>query len=139
MDKLFLNNKYRLPSALYPKLYNVTLKPYMEEGIFEGNVQIYMRVENDAMSIILNSHNLNISNIKVFRNYVAGKNLNAEPIQSLNYINEQLFPQQLRIYLNFEVKTAENIMAEIDFNGTLNDDMQGFYRSSYLDGNGVQQ
>ncbi|KAM0729596.1 Aminopeptidase N [Formica fusca] len=138
LDKLFLNNKYRLPSALYPKLYNVTLKPYMKEGIFEGNVQIYMRVENDAMSIVLNSHNLNISNIKVFRNYVAGKNLNAEPIQSLNYINEQLFPQQLRIYLNFEVKTAENIMAEIDFNGTLNDDMQGFYRSSYLDGNGVQ-
>lgn len=127
-----------MPSALYPELYNVTLKPNMEKGIFEGHVQIYMRVENDTMSIVLNSHNLNISNIKVFKNYMAGNNLNAESIQLLNYTNEQ-FPQQLRIYLNSEVKNAENIMAEIDFNGTLNDDMEGFYRSSYFDDNGMQQ
>ncbi|XP_050466418.1 putative aminopeptidase-2 [Cataglyphis hispanica] len=137
MDKQFLNNKYRLPRALYPELYNITLKPYIEKGIFEGHVQIYMRAENDTMSIILNSHNLNISNIKVFKNYMVGNKLNAEPIQLLNYTNEQ-FPQQLRIYLSSEVKNAENIMAEIDFNGTLNDNMEGFYRSFYFDDAGHQ-
>lgn len=139
LDQLFLNNEYRLPNTLYPELYNVTLKPNMKEGIFTGKVQIYMRVENDTTLIILNSQNLNISNIKVFRNYTASNYLNAEPIQILNYVNEQLFTQQLRIYLNSEVKTGEKIMAEIDFNGTLNDDMQGFYRSSYLDSDGEQQ
>ncbi|KAL6443889.1 hypothetical protein ACFW04_001722 [Cataglyphis niger] len=132
LDKQFSNNKYRLPSALYPELYNITLKPYIEKGIFEGHVQIYMRVENDTTSIVLNSHNLNISNIKVFKNYTVGNKLNTEIIQLLNYTNEQ-FPQQLRIYLNSEVKNAENIMAEIDFNGTLNDNMEGFYRSFYFD------
>lgn len=92
-----------------------------------------MRVESDTMSIVLNSHNLNISNIKVYKNYMVGNKSNAESIQLLNYTNEQ-FPQQLRIYLNSEVKNAENIMAEIDFNGTLNDNMEGFYYSYYLDG-----
>lgn len=139
LDKLFVNNKYRLPNTLYPELYNVTLKPNMEEGIFTGKVQIYMRVENDTVLIVLNSQNLNISNTRVFRNYTASNYLNAEPIQILNYVNEQLFTQQLRIYLNSEVKNGEKIMAEIDFNGILNDDMQGFYRSSYLDNDGEQQ
>lgn len=139
LDKLFLSNKYRLPSTLYPELYNVTLKPDMENGIFEGKVQIYIRVENDTIPIILNSHNLNISNIRVFRNYAAGSNNFNKSIQVLSYKNEQLSPQQLRIYLKSEVKNAEKIMAEIDFNGILNDDMEGFYRSSYLDDTGKQQ
>ncbi|XP_072748197.1 putative aminopeptidase-2 [Anoplolepis gracilipes] len=135
LDKQFLNNKYRLPSALYPELYNITLKPNMDRGIFNGKVQIYMRVENDTISIVLNSHNLNVSSIKVFRKYAVIDHLNAEPIQ-LNY--KLQFSQQLKIYLNSEVKNAENIMAEIDFNGILNDNMEGFYRSSYLDGKGKQ-
>lgn len=139
LDKLFLHNKYRLPNTLYPELYNVTLKPNMEESVFTGKVQIYMRVVNDTIPIILNSQNLNISNIKAFRNYAANNYLNAEPIQILDYVNEQPFIQQLRIYLNSEVKNEEQIMAEIDFNGILNDDMQGFYRSSYLDSDGKQQ
>lgn len=137
MDKLFLSNKYRLSSTLYPERYNVILRPDIENGTFEGKVQIYIRIENDTIPIILNSHNLNISNVKVFRNYAGSNNYN-ESIE-LNYMNEQLVSQQLRIYLRSEVKNAENIMAEIDFNGILNDDMEGFYRSSYLDNNGKQQ
>ncbi|XP_011706301.1 PREDICTED: uncharacterized protein LOC105461501 [Wasmannia auropunctata] len=127
LDNLFLSNTHRLPKALEPRLYDIHLTPHMEEGTFEGKVKIHMEVRENTPLIALNSHKLDILNVKVFRN--------GAEIQLVNYTTH--IPQQLRIYLSNYVHANEEIIAEIDFNGTLNDDMNGFYRSSYLD-NGVQ-
>ncbi|XP_011690580.1 PREDICTED: uncharacterized protein LOC105451677 [Wasmannia auropunctata] len=128
LNNQFLNTyqKYKyLPKTLYPKLYNVHLTPYMEKGVFEGKVEIYMTVRENTTLIALNSHKLDILNITVFRN--------GAEIKLQNYTEH--IPQQLRIYLSNYVYTNEEIMVEIHFNGTLNDDLNGFYRSSYFDNN----
>lgn len=129
LDKLFSSNTYRLPKTLYPKEYTIKLKPYMEEGVFEGNTAINVIVREDITLIVLNSHNLDILNITVTRNGI--------PIELLNYTEH--ISQQLKIYLSEFIHANEEILVEIKFNGILNDNMNGFYRSSYLDINGVQQ
>ncbi|XP_071652134.1 uncharacterized protein [Temnothorax longispinosus] len=128
LDNLFPSNTYRLPKTLAPKLYDIYLTPDMEEGVFEGVVKIHITVRENTTLIALNSHKLNISSITIFRNGTEIKMLNST----------EHIPQQLRIYLANYVHTHEEIIAEIHFNGILNDDMNGFYRSSYFDRNGVQ-
>jgi aminopeptidase N len=123
------SNTYRLPKTLYPKLYNVSLTPYMKDGTFEGNVKIHMTVKTDTSLIVLNSHNLEIKKIKVSRNDIEIPSFDPK---------ENVTTQQLWIYLSEYVHANEEITAEIDFNGILNDNMKGFYRSSYFDNNGNQ-
>lgn len=101
----------------------------MKEGVFEGEVAINVIVRESTTLIVLNSHNLDILNITVSRN--------GTPIELLNYTEH--ISQQLKIYLSEYIHTNEEILVEIKFNGTLNDNMNGFYRSSYLDSNGEQQ
>jgi len=102
----------------------------MEEGTFDGKVEISMTVLEDTTLIVLNSHKLNISNISVSRN--------GEDIKLLRYTH-RIPDQQLRIYLSNYVYKNEEIIAKIYYNGILNDDMNGFYRSSYFDNDGKQQ
>ncbi|XP_011870129.1 PREDICTED: uncharacterized protein LOC105563274 [Vollenhovia emeryi] len=131
LDNLFSSNMYRLPKTLEPNLYNIYLTPHMEEGVFDGGVEIQMTVRESTTLITLNSHKLNISsNINVFRE-------NYSEIKILSY--KEHGPQQvLKIYLSAYVHTNEKIQVKINFNGILNDDMNGFYRSSYFDSEGVQ-
>jgi len=130
LDNVFSSNTYRLPKTFAPKLYNIHLTPYMEEGTFDGKVEISMTVLEDTTLIVLNSHKLNISNISVSRN--------GEDIKLLRYTH-RIPDQQLRIYLSNYVYKNEEIIAKIYYNGILNDDMNGFYRSSYFDNDGKQQ
>lgn len=129
LDNLFSSDTYRLPKTFDPKLYNVHLTPHMEKGTFNGKVEIHLTARENTTLIVLNSHKLNISNIKV---------RNGTEIKLLNY-RKCILQQQLKIYLSAYVHTNEKIMVEINYDGILNDDMNGFYRSSYVDSNGVQQ
>ncbi|KAL0111090.1 hypothetical protein PUN28_012804 [Cardiocondyla obscurior] len=128
LDNLFSSDAYRLPKTLDPKLYNITLTPNMEQGTFKGQVKINMIARQDTPLITLNSHKLDILQINVIKN--------GTEIRVLNYTTH--ITQQLKIYLSAYVYTNEEIEVMIDFNGLLNDDMNGFYRSSYFDKNGNQ-
>jgi aminopeptidase N len=128
LDNPSSSSEYRLPKSLEPKLYNIHITPDFEEGTFEGKVEINIKVKESTTLIALNSDKLNVSNIKITRN-------NKE-IRILS--TNKNIPQQLRIYLSAHVNTNEEIKAEMEFKGILNDDMKGFYRSSYTDSKGVQ-
>ncbi|XP_032687648.1 putative aminopeptidase-2 [Odontomachus brunneus] len=134
LDKLLQGYTYRLPNTLYPEQYNITLAPYIEEGIFEGNVQIDIRVEKNTSAIFLNSYNLDIKHMNVSR-INSKDDSKDEEIPISNYTLNP-YTQQLKIYLT-EFINAEKIKVNIEFNGTFNDKMQGFYRSSYLDKSGT--
>lgn len=136
LDKLLPDDTYRLPSTLYPEQYNISLAPDMEEGTFEGNVQIDIRVERNTSAVFLNSHNLHIKHVKVYR--IDSKNYDDSKSEEIPWSNYTLdtTTQQLKIYLT-EFVNAEKIKVDIEFDGILNDNMQGFYRSSYVDESGT--
>ncbi|XP_011643165.1 putative aminopeptidase-2 [Pogonomyrmex barbatus] len=128
LDNLFPHYTYRLPKTLHPKLYNIDLTPDMEKGTFEGTVEIKIAVRESTSLIVLNSHHLTTeSNIKVFRD-------NLE-IKLLNH-TKRIPQQQIRLYLSEYLHVDEEVTVKINFNGTLNDNMNGFYRSSYFDQDG---
>lgn len=142
LDKLFPSKTYRLPDTFYPEKYNLTMKPNIAEGTFEGKVQICVtpknKIENEPY-IILNSHELNLFNetVKVYFMYTCDPESLKLPIPVVNWTLD-LDTQQLKIYLDRFI-SAEKISVEIDFSGNLADNMKGFYRSSYLDKSEVQQ
>ncbi|EFN87053.1 Aminopeptidase N [Harpegnathos saltator] len=133
LDKLLPDNTYRLPNTLYPEQYDIYLTPEIENKIFQGEVQIYIRVEKNTTAIFLNAHNLRVTSVEVRRIHSEEDDgLEAtENIPLLDYVLDT-DTQQLKIYLA-EFLNAKNIKVNIEFSGTLNDNMQGFYRSSYKD------
>ncbi|RLU27565.1 hypothetical protein DMN91_001369 [Ooceraea biroi] len=135
LDNMFSSEVYRLPNTLHPEYYNIHLEPNMEEGTFEGEVQIYMRVKKETTAVVLNVQNIKYHSIKVYRNYKIDNDTPDVMEVPLQNYKEYRALQQLRIYLQQPANT-DYLMAEIKFSGTLNDDMKGFYRSFYKDSNG---
>lgn len=136
LNKHLPDDTYRLPSTLYPELYNISLSPYIQDGTFEGKVQIYTKVERNTSAVFLNSHNLHIEQVKVYR--IDPENYDDSNVQEIPWSNWTLDTtmQQLKIYLS-EFVNVKKMKVDIEFKGTLNDNMQGFYRSSYLDESGT--
>jgi len=138
LDKLFSNNAYRLPDTLYPEYYNIHFEPDLEKGVFDGTVQIYMKVKKKTTAIVLNTRDIKYNSINIYRNYKIGVFNNSKEILLQNYTIYNA-SQQLRIYLSEVVNEEEQIMAQIKFSGILAEDMKGFYRSSYTDSDGKRQ
>ncbi|XP_014472138.1 PREDICTED: uncharacterized protein LOC106743116 [Dinoponera quadriceps] len=141
LDKLLVGEKFRLPNTMYPELYNISLTPYIQEGTFEGNVQIRIKTDKTLTAvsdILLNSYNLTIKNVMVYVITPAIMNdeydVKVKDVSSKFVLNP--ITQQLKIYLN-EFVNVETLIVNIEYEGTLNDNMQGFYRSSYKDKDGV--
>lgn len=121
----------RLPLHLLPDKYNVFLTPYLVENNFtiQGHVDIEMKV------VLGNSNNitLHIQDMTIFENTVqvidnvTNQNL---VITGFGYDNPRGF---LIIYLRDGLTQGQSLRLKIDFIGNLNDDLSGFYRSSYFD------
>ena len=115
---------HRLPRTIIPSNYVITLEPDLERNSFTGEVTITADVVEPTAEIRCNSIDLEIGSV-----LVDGENY--EP--TLDPENEQL-----AIDLG-EERSAGPIELTIEFVGTLNDDLRGFYRSTFIDEAGEEQ
>ncbi len=116
------DNPYRLPRAVVPHRYTLALEPDLAKATFVGHVIIDTTVNESVERIVLNAIELEVSEVKV--------NGEAVPF-ALHEPTERL-----------EVLTAHEqgvATIEITFSGILNDKLHGWYRSTYLDADGVEQ
>ncbi|XP_017792513.1 PREDICTED: uncharacterized protein LOC108574433 [Habropoda laboriosa] len=126
---------YRLPKLFSPLKYNITLSPYFEEKnfTFDGNVQILMKRSMDYTSrIVLHAHELKIKKVLVYQNdleWIQGKQLNTSSVIS----NSDT--QMISIFMESFIK-SDMVLLDIEFTGTLNDRLEGFYRSYYVNAEG---
>ncbi|PSN47508.1 hypothetical protein C0J52_02250 [Blattella germanica] len=120
------DESFRLPKYAIPLTYNISMKPDLEEFSFEGRVSIEVEIQENTKRITMHSYKLNIQEVKV-----SGSN---GTINNNFDINEK--HQFLIISSENELVSGQKCVIDIIFNGTLSDDMQGFYRSSYKDKNG---
>ena len=111
---------FRLPTNVKPSAYSVSLKPDIENGTFEGNVVINVDVKNPTRIIELNAKDLVVSRAVLTTDSGACE------------AKTELIPKTERLVLTFAtpVPTGKGTIA-LDFTGVLNDQMTGFYRSSY--------
>ncbi len=119
-----------LKNAFVPALYAVELSPDLVRFIFDGNVSISGNVQEATNSIILHSKELLIPSASFSTS--EKKTINASQIK-FNITDttvEFIFPEP--------IPAGEGVLT-IPFVGTLNNQMAGFYRSSYTDINGVKK
>lgn len=125
-----VNNPYRLPLHVVPSHYRIMLEPDLDEATFLGSVEIEVEVLDPTDHIKINSADLKISSAWVLD--AVGAQTDACTVEH----DEDMERATLRFESEL-VKGPHTICAE--FTGILNDQLRGFYRSTFKDDEGTER
>ncbi|KAF9883397.1 Aminopeptidase 2 mitochondrial [Aspergillus nanangensis] len=117
-----------LPTNVKPVHYDLTLEPNFEKFTYDGTVVIDLQVAEDSNSICLNSNEIDIHSAIVSSQ---GAVVTSNPEISINKDTQVAtikFPETL--------PAGSPAQLKLSFTGILNDNMAGFYRSSFKSPNG---
>ncbi|XP_047490104.1 aminopeptidase N-like [Penaeus chinensis] len=125
---------YLLPTSLDPVHYVVKLQPHVS-GNFSiiGHVEIELVVREGTSNITLH-----MADITVHEDTIMLKNkadLSAIPTPGHEYDAAREF---FVVHLAEELPVGAEVVLSMDFEGFLNDELRGFYRSTYTNANGDQ-
>ncbi|KAG5541207.1 hypothetical protein RHGRI_021155 [Rhododendron griersonianum] len=113
----------RLPKSVVPKRYGIKLKPDLASCTFAGTVEISVDVVAETKFIVLNAADLTVSRDGV--RFTSGAKV-------LEVLEVQLFEADEIMVVEFSDNLPLGVgVLCIAFEGTLNDKMKGFYRSTY--------
>ncbi|ODV80897.1 aminopeptidase 2 [Suhomyces tanzawaensis NRRL Y-17324] len=107
-----------LPTNVKPFHYNITLEPDLEKFTFDGEETIEFNVNERTDYISLNSLEITVSEA----------NVNGVPVSSITFDEKA---QTVTFKLDDHLVEGSVAKLHIKFQGILNDQMAGFYRSSY--------
>jgi len=112
-----------LSTALKPSHYNLSISGLKQDDwSFQGKVVIDLSIAEAATEIVINAIELKLQTAKV----VAG----SKSYESADFsYNDK--KQRVTIKFKEEIPTSDKANLEITFQGTINNEMQGFYRSNY--------
>ncbi|KAF4524596.1 hypothetical protein B566_EDAN008551, partial [Ephemera danica] len=136
------DESYRLNFDILPKSYEITLIPYFEDFepdknfTFDGTVKIELFVNTTTNQIKMHAYDIAIDDTTVKFTHSNGSVLNI--FQDLVY-NDTDDRQFLNISLTENLIENETYILEMSYTGRLNDDLDGFYRSKYVDINGDEK
>ncbi|MCP4304038.1 MAG: M1 family metallopeptidase [bacterium] len=120
---------YRLPRTVVPSRYELTLTPDLGSASFIGSEKVDVFVAVATKTIELNAIELEISSVTIVS---AGQSLMAS---SISYD-----PERERAAFHFDTQISPgDWQLHVEFSGILNDDLHGFYRSTYQDAAGNDQ
>ncbi|XP_015127623.1 aminopeptidase N [Diachasma alloeum] len=124
---------YRLPEDVVPESYNIRITPDLEsdEFTFTGVSEINIIVKKNISKITLHANSLNITMVALR----TPQNVTLPAVQlPLNVANDFLI-----INSKTQLTANSRYVLELEYEGKLNDDMRGFYRSSYVDDYGKKR
>ena len=116
----------RLPAGVVPRHYAIELAPDLEAATFAGTVAIDVDVEEPVDSISFNAAELSINSARL----VAASGEPVELDSRLDAESERLILTRRGGSGRFAAGPAR---VDISFDGILNDQLHGFYRSTYTD------
>lgn len=123
----------RLPKTMHPISYGLKLIPFLFEGnfTFEGDVRIKVNVTTNCKNITLHAIGLNIKETKIWKIDNSTPN---ETRTSIDISDQKVMVTDQFFVIIFSNDLKANSIYEINikYNGTLNENLQGFYRSSYV-------
>lgn len=119
------STNFRLPRNIVPTKYAIRIRPDFETFRFTGYELVNIRIDESSTSIVLNATELEIDFAKV------------DQEGTTHDCRIELDSELERVTLSFE-GTLEpgHAVLEITFQGSLNDQLSGFYRSKFTDENG---
>ncbi|GFT12414.1 aminopeptidase N [Nephila pilipes] len=117
----------RLPRSVVPDHYDVELQPFIfpDNFTFEGKVRVVIRVLEPT-----NNVTLHINNVTVREASVRLSGPDAPGVASMSEDKERQF---YILHLKSDLVAGRQYEVQMDYLGTLNDQLAGFYRSSYKD------
>lgn len=115
-----------LPSQLKPERYFLNITPYIYEGnfTFDGEVTIFLEVREETKEVTFHGVELTIHDIKIHE----------KDDDHMIYIVRKLedVPRNFHILtLGTTLLVGKQYILTIKYTGLLNDNLHGFYRSSY--------
>jgi len=124
-----LSSDHRLPRTVVPNHYALTLSPELDEATFGGLAIIDVEITGATEEIVLNAVQLTITDATL-------RNDSGARIAADATTDEASERATLTLADHAEPGAWR---LEISFEGVLNDDLRGFYRSVYTDGDGNEK
>ncbi|MEN8234675.1 MAG: M1 family metallopeptidase [Actinomycetota bacterium] len=120
---------YRLPRTVLPSHYDLTLTPDLAAATFGGHVIVDIDVVEPVSEVVLNTAELTLHTAVLF-------NEAGQRIEATISTDEESERSTLTLTTTIEPGAWK---LDISFDGTLNDDLRGFYRSVYTDPDGDEK
>ncbi len=121
--------EYRLPRTVIPSRYELTLAPDLGSASFTGTEVVDVIVTAPTNTVELNAIELEISGVEMvssdYRHAASSITYDAERERATFTFDQDLSEGDWQLHAKFS--------------GILNDDLHGFYRSTYKDADGNQQ
>lgn len=114
-------NQMRLPKAVSPLHYDLSIHPNLTTLDFTGVIRIQLDVHEDTSSIILHAKQMQISNVLL---------LTPEGVRSLQVLEYPRF-HQLALLSDTVLTKGRKYEVQLGFAANLSDSFHGFYKSSY--------
>jgi puromycin-sensitive aminopeptidase len=123
-----MQDRYRLPRSVVPSRYDLVLEPDLDAATFSGTVQVAVEAHERVDELIVNTLDLVIDE--------AG--LRSDAGTEVRVVEVTLDPELQRATLQLETPVEPGpYTLDIRFRGELNDQLHGFYRSTYTDDDGA--
>lgn len=123
----------RLPRSIVPEHYDVELQPYLvpDNFTFDGKVRILIKVLEPTNNVTVHINNITVDAGSV-RLTEAGSGSAVEVTKT----SEDELRQFYILHLKQDLKQGAEYEVSMEYVGSLNDQLTGFYRSSYTDPEG---
>ncbi|HYX45057.1 MAG TPA: M1 family metallopeptidase, partial [Acidimicrobiales bacterium] len=118
---------FRLPRAVEPEHYDLTLAPDLASASFTGEERVRVRVHQATAEVVLNAAELDIHAAELVT--ADGAVLGGQ----VRYHDED---ERVAVQLDQAAPVGVHTL-RLRFSGTLNDKLRGFYRSHYTDDSGT--
>ncbi|CAN5826440.1 M1 family metallopeptidase [soil metagenome] len=129
-------DRYRLPRAVLPSHYRLTLEPDLGSASFTGTEEVTVEAIEAVDEVVLNAVDLDITEAWIERAGGGGGSGAPERIEATVRLDEATE----RAHLALATTAAPGSWRlHARFRGTLNDQLKGFYRSTFTDEGGAER
>ncbi|KAI0014943.1 peptidase family M1 [Xylariomycetidae sp. FL0641] len=116
-----------LPTNVKPSHYDLSISSLnFDDWTYQGHVTIECSVEKPTKEVVLNSLELKLEKARLTEQHPEATQI--LETATFNYDDKK---QRVTLLFTDEVPATQNATLEIDFQGIMNNDMAGFYRSKY--------
>lgn len=129
ISKILDQLTWRLPQQIRPTLYNLLLRPDFKTKTFSGDVSIHLNVTAPISYVAVNHKQLSITKTTLLEKTSNGER-NVEIATAFDYPEREYWVTELD-----EPLAIGEYILNLDFNGSLDNRIVGFYQSSYIDVN----
>ncbi|MBX9725253.1 MAG: M1 family metallopeptidase, partial [Candidatus Obscuribacterales bacterium] len=122
------NNKYRLPKNAIPSNYELSFEPNLSKFTFTGSESVKLQIMSATKEIEMNALELKISAAQIIPADAASGTSSARDLEI------KLEPETQKVrFIAKEPIAPGTYELKCKFEGTLNNQLRGFYRSGYTD------